>query len=114
MARNETLESIVREALARTPNVEEKQMFRGTAFMVAEKLCISAGDEELMFRIDPALHEEAIKKGCREMLRDGKAIKGYVYVHEENLKTKKELDYWMQLALDYNKKAKPAKKKAHR
>lgn len=114
MARNEQLEHKVREALAGVSNVEEKQMFRGTAFMIAGKLCISAGDEELMFRIDPALHEEAVEKGCREMLRNGKAIKGYVYVHEDMLTTKKELDYWITLALDYNKQAKATKKKAKR
>lgn len=114
MARNEQLEVKVREALTETQNVEEKQMFRGTAFMVAGKLCISAGDEELMFRIDPALHEEAVEKGSREMLRSGKVIKGYVYVHQENLKIKKDLDYWIGLALDYNKRAKPAKKKVRR
>lgn len=114
MARNEQLEDKIREALIEIPNVEEKQMFGGTAFMVAEKLCIAAGDDELMFRIDPALHEEAVQQSCREMLRNGKAIKGYVYVHEENLKTDKQLNYWIGLALEYNRRAKPAIKKAKR
>ncbi len=92
MARNEKLEAIVREALAGVPHVDEKQMFRGTAFMINGKFCISAGDAELMFRFDPARHSEiAQQEGCREMLRNGKPIKGYVYVHERNLKTKKHL-----------------------
>lgn len=113
MARNEKLEAKVREALAGVPNVAEKQMFRGTAFMVNGKLCVSAGDEELMFRFDPALHYQiADQDGCREMLRNGKPIKGYVYVHESKLKTKKDLHYWMHLALEYNKQAKATKKKA--
>jgi TfoX/Sxy family transcriptional regulator of competence genes len=112
MARNENLEAQVREALAGVPNVEERFLFRGTAFMVNEKLCISTGDAELMLRIDPALQESVVEKqGCREMLRNGKAIKGYVYVHENMVKTKKDLDFWINLALDYNKKAKPAKKR---
>jgi TfoX/Sxy family transcriptional regulator of competence genes len=114
MARNEILETKVREALAGVPNVEEKVMFRGIAFMVNGKLCISAGDAELMFRIDPVLHEEAIQKGCREMLRNGKAIKGYVYVHQQNVETKKDLEYWIGLSLDYNNKAKASKKKSPR
>src|SRR3954462_6111908 len=98
---------MVREALAGVPDVAEKQMFRGTAFMVNRKLCISAGDEELMFRFDPALHEELLRQeGCREMLRNGKSIKGYLYVHASNLQTKKDLDRWVTLALHFNKKAK--------
>lgn len=112
MARNEGLEMKVREALAGFPNVEEKQMFRGTAFMVNGKLCISAGDDELLFRIDPKLHDDVLEKeGCREMLRNDKPIKGYVYVHESKLQSEKELDQWLSLALDFNKAAKATKKK---
>ncbi|WP_244309942.1 hypothetical protein [Leptospira mtsangambouensis] len=39
-------------------------------------------------------------------------MKGFVYVKEEDIKTKKEIEYWIQLSLDYNKKSPPAKKKA--
>lgn len=112
MARNEKLEARIREALAAMPNVEEKQMFRGTAFMVNGKMMVSAGNDELMFRFDPAMHDEiAAQDGCREMLHNGKPIKGYLYVHESNLKTNKELNHWMCLALDFNKHAKATKKK---
>src|SRR5919112_3955269 len=112
MARNEELEIKVREALAGIPNVTEKQMFRGTAFMVDDKLCVSAGDNELMFRFDPKQHNEmAQQEGCREMLRNGKAIRGYVYVHESTLKTKKDLERWITRALAYNKEAKRTKKR---
>lgn len=112
MARNEQLEKQVREALAGVATLEEKHMFRGTAFMVNGKLCVSAGDDELMFRFDPALHEELRQQpGCREMLRNEKPIKGYLYVHTSRLKTKKELDRWLTLALDFNGKAKATRKK---
>jgi hypothetical protein len=47
-------------ALAGLLHVVEKQMFRGTAFMVNGKLCVSAGDNELMFRFEPALHESLV------------------------------------------------------
>ena len=115
MARNEKLEARIREALANTPNVEEKHMFRGTAFMVNGKLLVTAGNDELMFRFDPARHDTITQQdGCREMLRNGKPIKGYVYVHESSLKSKKDLDNWMRLALEYNKQAKAAKKQAKR
>jgi TfoX/Sxy family transcriptional regulator of competence genes len=112
VARNEKLEAQIRTALAGVAKVEEKYMFRGTAFIVNDKLCISAGDEELMFRFDPSLHESLAKQeGCREMLRNGKAIKGYLYVHESVLKTKDDWDRMVKLALDYNKRIKAAGKK---
>lgn len=41
----------------------------------------------------------------------GKAMKGYVFVNEDGFKTKKQFDYWINLCLEFNKKAKAAKKK---
>ena len=111
MAYNEKLTNKIREALAHLPKVEEKRMFRGVTFMVDDKMCISAGDDKIMCRIDPAIHEEAIKrKGCKTVKMKGREYKGYVYVQEEGIKTKKDLDYWIGLALDFNKLAKSSKK----
>ena len=112
MAYNEKLTARIREALAHLPKVEEKRMFRGVTFMVDDKMCITAGDNKIMCRIDPAIHEEAIKrKGCETVKMKGREYKGYVYVSEEGIKTKKDLAYWITLALDFNKLAKSSKKK---
>ena len=79
--------------------------------MIDDKMCITAGADRIMCRIDPALHEEAIKrKGCRAVTMRGREYKGYVHVDEESIKNKKDFDYWVTLALDYNRKAKSSKK----
>lgn len=62
MAINEALTAKVRAALSHLRNVEEKKMFRGIAFLLNDKLCMSVGDDRLMLRIDPALHDEAVQK----------------------------------------------------
>jgi len=112
MAYNERLTARIREALGDLPNVEEKRMFRGVTFMVDDKMCITAGDNKIMCRIDPAIHEEVIKrKGCETVKMRDREYRGYIYVSEEGIKTKKDLDYWIQLALAFNKKAKSSKKK---
>jgi TfoX/Sxy family transcriptional regulator of competence genes len=114
MAYNEALTQRVRDALAHLPQVEETKMMRGVLFMVDGKMCVSTGDDELMCRINPALHEQALKrKGVRPVLMKGKEYKGYVYVNQEGMGKKKEFDYWIGLALEYNKivKASPRKKK---
>ena|SRR5438477_6052018 len=111
MAYNEKLTDRIREALAHLPKVEEKKMFRGVTFMVNDKMCISAGDDKIMCRIDPAIHDKAVKKkGCETVKMKGREYLGYVYVHEDGIKNKKELDYWIGLALDFNKLAKSSKK----
>ena len=114
MAYNEKLADRVRELIAVThKKVEEKRMFGGLCFMVNEKMCVGVEQERLMVRLDPAKYEEAMEKeGCKSMDFTGKVMKGYVFVDIEALNTKKKLEYWIKLALDYNKIAKASKKKA--
>lgn len=115
MAYNEQLTNRIREALAHLPKVIEKKMFRGVTFMVNGKMCISAGNDEMMCRIDPAVYEVALERnGCRAMVHGGRVMKGFVFVNEESIRTKKEFDYWINLALDFNKKAKATPKKKRR
>lgn len=112
MAYSEKLADRVREALAYLPDVEEKKMFRGVTFMVDGKMCVSVGDNEIMCRIDPDIHEEVIEMpGCRTMVMKGHYYKGYVLIDEEGMKTKREFDFWIRLAVDFNKKAKASTKK---
>lgn len=107
MAYNHELTERVRQALAHIPDVEEKKMFGSIAFMVNGKLCMGVGDHEdhqMMVRIDPKVRETALKrKGARPAIMRGKEYKGYIFLLDEGLKTKKDLDYWIDLALDFNK-----------
>jgi len=87
-------------------------MFGGTCFMLNGKMCVDVVKDEKMCRINPDVYEEALQKeGCREMVFTGKPMKGYVFVSEEGMKTKKEFDYWINLCLEFNRKAKSSKKK---
>jgi len=115
MAINEKLTGRVRAAFADITDVEEKKMFSGIAFMVDGKMCVSVRDARIMCRVDPALHDELFNEpGCSTMIMNGREYKGYILVNESVLTTKKQLNYWIQLALDYNPKAKATKKKSHR
>jgi len=113
MAYNEKLADRVREIIAvHHKRVTEKRMFGGLCFMVNDKMCVGVEKERLMVRLDPEKQEEVMEKeGARPMDFTGKVMKGYVFVDIEALNTKKKLEYWMNLALEYNKKAKASKKK---
>ena len=113
MAFNEKLADRTREIIARThKNVEEKKMFGGLCFMVNDKMCVGVEQGRLMVRLDPERFDEAMEKdGCKPMDFTGKIMKGYVFVDIDVLQTKKQLEYWVGLALEFNKKAKPSKKK---
>ena len=112
MAYNEKLADRIRESIADLPNIEEKEMMGGLTFMYNGKMCIGIIADEMMCRIDPAFHETAIEKtGCRTMDFTKRPMKGYVMVDDTGMKTKKDFDYWINLSLEFNKKAKASKKR---
>lgn len=80
--------------------------------MVNGKMCVGVEQERLMVRLDPERYDEAMEKeGCKPMDFTGKIMKGYAFVDIDSLNTKKKLEYWVKLALEFNKKAKASKKK---
>jgi hypothetical protein len=92
--------------------IEEKKMFRGLTFMVDEKMCVSVSKDNLMCRYDPLReHEIAERIGFQPMIMKGRQYKGFCYVGEEGYKSKKDFEFWLNLCLDYNGKAKKSKKK---
>lgn len=112
MAYSEKIANRIREALGHIKKVEEKNMFGGVCFMVNDKMCIGVNLDEIMCRIDPEREEEALSRtGARPMDFTGRPMKGYVFVHEDAIKKKSDLDYWINLCLEFNPKAKASKKK---
>jgi TfoX/Sxy family transcriptional regulator of competence genes len=112
MAYNEKLAERIREALSSLKRVEEKQMMGGLTFMVNGKMCLGIIKDEMMCRIDPARHDAEIEKpGCRTMDFTNRPMKGYVMIDETGMKSKKDFNYWISIALDFNKRAKASKKK---
>lgn len=91
---------------------KEKKMFGGMCYMVNDKMCVGITNDELMARIHPDIYEKALKKkGAREMDFTGRPMKGYIYISSDGTDKEKDLDYWVQLALDFNPLAKVSKKK---
>ena len=113
MPYDEKMVDKIREVISLTyTDIKEKKMFGGLCFMVNGKMFMGVRTERLMVRLDPAIYELVMEKeGCHPMNFTGRSIKGFVYVDIEAVNTKKKLEYWIGLALAYNKKAKPAVKK---
>lgn len=80
--------------------------------MINGKMCINVGEDMLMCRFDPVLSEDiAEKRGFLPMIMNGKVYKGYCYVEPDGFKSKIDFEYWINLCLDYNDRAKSSKKK---
>jgi len=96
MAYNQILANRIREQLQHLEAIEEKEMMGGLCFLLN----------------DPAFYEEALERtGCREMDFTGRPMKGWVFVDDSGMKTLEDLNYWIGLSIDYNKRAKSSKKK---
>jgi len=114
MAFNEQLANRVRELIAASTDksIEEKKMFGGLCFMVDDKMCVGVKDDHMMVRLAPAFFEEALEKeGCAPMVMGGRVMKGFLFVDGSVLGTTRQLQYWIQRALEYNPLAKASKKK---
>lgn len=112
MAYNKDLAQRVRQKFENLSHVTEKEMMGGLTFMYHDKMCVGIIKDELMCRIDPSLHAESVEKmGCRSMDFTKRPMKGYVMIDEDGMKSQKDFDYWIILAIDFNKKAKSSKKK---
>ena len=105
MAINPGLTKRVRDVLPKDVIVEEKKMFRGIAFMINGKMCVTVGDTRIMCRIDPALHSDAILQPGVSTVK-GRDYIGWIYVDESVVPDKKKLSHWVKLALKFNEKIK--------
>ena len=112
MAYNEVLADRIRERLADQPVIEERKMMGGLIFMVHDKMCVAVIRDEMMCRIDPALHAGVIEReGCRTMDFTRQQLHGWILVEESAMRTIRDLDFWLGLALDFNGRAKSTKRK---
>jgi len=116
MAYDEKLADRIRERLADLQNIEEKRMMGGLTFMYNGKMCVGIFKDELMCRIDPDLHGDAVEKqGCRTMdftnRPTNRPMKGYVLIDDTGMRNQADFDYWINLSLEFNSKAKASKKK---
>jgi len=113
MAYDEHLAERVKKVLKeKRVRFEEKRMMGGLCIMVKDKMCMGIEKHKLMARIGPDAYEAALKKkGCHEMNFTGRPMNGYIYVDPKAIDLDSDLEYWVQLCLDYNPKAKSSKKK---
>ena len=114
MAYDEQLAERIRRGFKKARvRFEEKRMMGGFCFMVDGTMCVGVEKSRLMARIDPAAYESALrKKGCVPMDFTGRPMRGFVFVDPEGLTTNARLEAWLNLALEFNPKAKSSKAKS--
>jgi len=81
-------------------------------FMVNDKMCVCLRDQDMLCRIGKEQAAIALENdNCRQMVHGSRVMKDFVFVEAENLRLTKDFDHWISLCLQFNKIAKPSKKK---
>ena len=102
MAYDEGLAERIREHFQGHPEVVEKKMFGGLAYMVRGHMCCGILQETLMVRVGPDQYEDCLKeKYAREMDFTGRALKGMVYVEPAGFESVDNLAAWIAKCEDF-------------
>ncbi len=101
MPYNEVLAERVRSSLGNRGDVTERKMFGGIAFMVRGNMCCGIVKDDLMLRVGPERHDEALEAGARLMDFTGRPMKGMVFVDAGKCKTENALANWIRRGLDF-------------
>jgi TfoX/Sxy family transcriptional regulator of competence genes len=109
MAYDEDLAARIRELIGGEPNVTEKRMFGGLAFLVGGNMSVSAsGQGGLMVRVDPdATAELLAKPHASPFEMRGRQMDGWLRVDPEGVRTKRQLEPWVRRGVAYARSLPP-------
>jgi TfoX/Sxy family transcriptional regulator of competence genes len=111
VAYDEDLADRIRDLVAGEPNLTEQKMFGGLAFLIGGNMAIAAsGQGGALVRVDPDESDKLVGKTNAEVLvMRGRAMKGWLRVDTEDLRTKTQLAKWVDRGTAYARSL-PAKR----
>ena len=102
MAYDEALAERIRSGLHGRDGVTERKMFGGIAFMVGGNMAVGVIRDDLMVRVGPDAHDEALAQPhVRVMDFAHRPMKGMIYVAPAGVATDPELARWVDAGADF-------------
>jgi hypothetical protein len=109
MGYDEELAQRIRELVGGDPDVTEKRMFGGLAFLAGGHMAVAvSGQGGLMVRVDPADTAALVNRphaGPFEMR--GRELDGWLRVDSEGVRTKRQLGPWVRRGMAYARSLPP-------
>jgi hypothetical protein len=103
MAHDEELAGRIRRLIGSDPELTEKKMFGGLAFLLRGNMAIMASSEDgAMLRADPAHSDSLVattKAGLARMR--GRDMPGWLRVNSDDLRTDDQLAPWVEIGTGY-------------
>lgn len=102
MAYDVELADRLRDILAAEPDVTEKRMFGGLAFMVVGHMALAATSGGLMLRVDPDESEALLlDPNATRMVMQGRELAGWLLIDLDAAASDNDLSRWVDLGVDY-------------
>jgi TfoX/Sxy family transcriptional regulator of competence genes len=92
----------VRAHLGPRPDLTEREMFGGIAFMLKGNMAVGVSGDELMVRVGKEGHDAAISlPGARVFDMASRPMKGWILVSAEAMGTEDDLGSWVERGVAY-------------
>lgn len=102
MVYDETLALRTRDALRDEPNLTERKMFGGIAFMIGGNMACGPVRNDLMVRVGPDAYEDALMRPhARPCDFTGRPMRGLVLVARDGLAGDSDLAEWVERGAAY-------------
>jgi TfoX/Sxy family transcriptional regulator of competence genes len=111
VAYDEELAARIRELVGGEPDLTEKKMFGGLAFLVGGNMAVAAsGQGGVLVRVDPGESDTLVATtNARLMEMRGRRMQGWLRVDAEDVRTEPQLAKWVELGTAYARSL-PAKR----
>jgi TfoX/Sxy family transcriptional regulator of competence genes len=109
MAYDEELAVRMREALDGVPDVSEKKMFGGIAFLVSGNMAVAAsGQGGALVRVDPAQSDHLVSTTSAELaVMQGRPMAGWLRVPPDDLGPDSRVAFWVRTGTTYARSLPP-------
>jgi hypothetical protein len=96
VAYDEELADRIRELVGSEPDLTEKKMFGGLAFLIGGNMAVAAsGQGGVLVRVDPTQSDNLVgTTNARLMEMRGRRMQGWLRVDPEDVRTKRQLAKW--------------------
>jgi len=103
MAYDPVLAERIRDELASQPDIIERKMFGGLAFLLRGHMtAVASGQGGLMIRADPDQSEALVQSTPAEFaVMRGKQMKGWLRLDSAAIEDELELTAWIERSVDY-------------
>jgi TfoX N-terminal domain len=103
MAYDQDLADRIRLLIGGDPDLTEKKMFGGLAFLIGGNMAIAAsGQGGAMIRVDPQQSDALISTTTASLVQmGGRAMPGWLRVSSDDLRTDDQLSPWVQRGIGY-------------